>query len=47
MHSPERAVHAPCPIRRYFMLKFTAKYDYPDPMQTIDLQTGMAMRIWL
>lgn len=29
------------------MLKFTAKHDYPDMMQTIDLQTGMAMRIWL
>ena len=29
------------------MVKFTAKQDYPDMMQTIDLQTGMAMRIWL
>jgi len=29
------------------MVKFTAKYDYPDVTQTIDLQTGMACRIWL
>lgn len=28
------------------MLKFTAKYDYPNMLQSIDLQTGMVMRIW-
>jgi len=29
------------------MVKFTTKYDYPDLHSAIDLQTGMAMRIWL
>jgi len=31
----------------HFMVRFTAKYDFPDSTQSIDLQTGMACRIWL
>lgn len=28
------------------MVKFTSRQDYPDLRHSIDLQTGMAMRIW-
>ena len=33
--------------RRHHMTNHNTKYDFPDRKQPIDLQTGMAMRIWL
>lgn len=29
------------------MVKFTLKHDFPDQSASIDLQTGMIMKIWL